>query len=174
MGCESFKILAVVLVFCVMNEVSAEPRWAWRRRRRCQKKDCVPGTWSAWSACSHSCGPRGIQYRRRPIAKPAQCGGKCLVTTIGAKACNRFCTSGSGVRCLQIVRWPLYRAISSYLYIIPGAEGRAVNSKWERFCLNGGSLVRLSCQCKAGYSGVCCEKGKFCDKGARMVFRFQE
>ncbi|XP_058951792.2 A disintegrin and metalloproteinase with thrombospondin motifs adt-1 isoform X1 [Pocillopora verrucosa] len=115
MGCESFKILAVVLVFCVMNEVSAEPRWAWRRRRRCQKKDCVPGTWSAWSACSHSCGPRGTQYRRRPIAKPAQCGGKCLVTTIGAKACNRF-------------------------------------------CLNGGSLVRLSCQCKAGYSGVCCEK----------------
>lgn len=131
MGCESFKILAVVLVFCVMNEVSADPRWAWRRRRRCQKKDCVPGTWSAWSACSHSCGPRGTQYRRRPIAKPAQCGGKCLVTTIGAKACNRF-------------------------------------------CLNGGSLVRLSCQCKAGYSGVCCEKGKFCDKGARMVFRFQE
>ena len=54
--------------------------------RRCQKKDCVPGTWSAWSACSHSCGPRGTQYRRRPIAKPAQRGGKCLVTTIGAKA----------------------------------------------------------------------------------------
>ena len=49
------------------------------------------------------------------------------------KACDRFCTSGSGVRCLQIVRWPLYRAISSYLYIIPGAEGWAVSSKWERF-----------------------------------------
>lgn len=27
------------------------------------------------------------------------------------------------------------------------------------FCLNGGILICLSCYCKYGYSGVCCEKG---------------
>ena len=30
----------------------------------------------------------------------------------------------------------------------------------NRFCLNGGTLMRSSCYCKAGYQGRCCEQGK--------------
>ncbi|XP_020629634.1 SCO-spondin-like [Orbicella faveolata] len=122
MGCE--KLVVLVLV-CLVNEMASEPRLrlSWGRRRRyCHKTNCVPGSWSSWSACSHSCGPHGTQYSRRPIIKPAQCGGTCVVTTHGARACNRF-------------------------------------------CLNGGTLIRLSCHCKYGYSGECCEKGQGKDGG---------
>lgn len=30
----------------------------------------------------------------------------------------------------------------------------------NRFCLNGGTLMRASCYCKAGYQGRCCEEGE--------------
>lgn len=120
MRCKSCIILTTVLV-CLISEIASEPRWGWdrrrRRRRSCQKKNCVPGEWSTWSPCSRSCGPHGQSSIRRGIKMPAQCGGTCLVTTVGAKACNRF-------------------------------------------CLHGGTLIRSSCHCKAGYDGECCEKGE--------------
>ena len=121
MRCKSCIVLtAVFILVCLIDEIASEPRW-WshgrRRRRHCQKQNCVSGQWSPWSPCSHSCGPHGHSRRSRPIIKPASCGGTCLVTTVGAKACNRF-------------------------------------------CLNGGTLIRSSCHCKAGYSGECCEKGE--------------
>ncbi|XP_078377130.1 SCO-spondin-like isoform X1 [Oculina patagonica] len=117
MKCEKYMILTVLMLVCLIDEMASEPRWAWgRRRRSCQKTNCVPGPWSAWSSCSATCGPHGAQYTRRSIKVPAKCGGSCLVTTHGGRACNRF-------------------------------------------CLNGGTLIRTSCHCKYGYSGVCCEKG---------------
>lgn len=118
MGCEK---LIVLMLVCLVNEMASEPRFRlggllWGRRRRyCHKTNCVLGSWSSWSSCSHSCGPHGTQYSHRSIIKPAKCGGTCSVTT-QARACNRF-------------------------------------------CLNGGTLIRSSCHCKYGYSGVCCEKG---------------
>lgn len=119
MKCEKYMILTVVMLVCLIDEMASEPRWAWgRRRRSCQKTNCVPGSWSPWSSCSSTCGPHGTQYTRRSIKVPAKCGGTCLVTTHGARACNRF-------------------------------------------CLNGGTLIRTSCHCKYGYSGLCCEKGEF-------------
>ena len=122
MKCEGCIFLTTVLILvCLIDDVamvSEKRRWSYRRRRRrCQKQNCVPGQWSPWSPCSRSCGPYGHSRKSRPIIKPASCGGTCLVTTVGAKACNRF-------------------------------------------CLNGGTLIRLSCRCKAGYGGECCEKGK--------------
>lgn len=121
MRCESYITLTVLVIVCLIKETAAEPRWGWggsRQRRRCPKTNCVPGSWAPWSACSHSCGPSGTQYTRRPIIKPQKCGGTCLVTTTAARACNRF-------------------------------------------CVNGGTLIRSRCHCKAGYSGVCCERGEF-------------
>lgn len=94
MGCEK---LIVLMLVCLVNEMASEPRLrlSWGRRRRyCHKTNCVPGSWSSWSACSHSCGPQGTQYSRRPILEPAKCGGTCVVTTHGARACNRFCLNG--------------------------------------------------------------------------------
>lgn len=92
----SAENLLVLALVCLVNEMASEPRlrtWWARRRRHCHKTNCVPGSWSSWSACSHSCGPSGTQYSRRPIIKPAKCGGTC-VTTHGARACNRFCLNG--------------------------------------------------------------------------------
>lgn len=119
MGSKSRIILTAFLVSVyLVEEIASEPRWGWsRRRRQCYKQNCVPGQWSKWSPCSHSCGPHGHSRATRPIIRPASCGGTCLVTTVAAKACNRF-------------------------------------------CLNGGTLIRSSCYCKSGYSGECCEKGE--------------
>lgn len=38
--------------------------------------------------------------------------------------------------------------------------GTAETKACNRFCLNGGTLIRSSCRCKAGYSGECCKKGE--------------
>lgn len=119
MRCEYVtRITSIVLIIiCLVNEMVSEPRFSWaarrRRRRYCKPVDCIPGDWSPWSDCSHTCGPNGHSTTRRKIIKPAQCGGKCVVTTVGARACNRF-------------------------------------------CLNGGTLIRSSCHCKNDYKGECC------------------
>ncbi|XP_073244555.1 SCO-spondin-like isoform X1 [Porites lutea] len=132
MRCEYVtRITSIVLIIiCLVNEMVSEPRFSWaarrRRRRYCKPVDCIPGDWSPWSDCSHTCGPNGHSTTRRKIIKPAQCGGKCLVTTVGARACNRF-------------------------------------------CLNGGTLIRSSCHCKNGYKGECCgemESGTWTSWGA--------
>ena len=135
MRCEYVtRITSIVLIIiCLVNEMVSEPRFSWaarrRRRRYCKPVDCIPGEWSPWSDCSHTCGPNGHSTTRRKIIKPAQCGGKCLVTTVGARACNRF-------------------------------------------CLNGGTLIRSSCHCKNGYKGECCsEMGEL--KKFQNLFRDQ-
>ena len=100
MRCEYVtRITSIVLIIiCLVNEMVSEPRFSWaarrRRRRYCKPADCIPGEWSPWTDCSHTCGPNGHSTTRRKIIKPAQCGGKCLVTTVGARACNRFCLNG--------------------------------------------------------------------------------
>ena len=99
MRCEFITLITALIFICLMNEIASEPRWSWGRRRRrrrasCKPVNCIPGQWSHWSSCSHTCGPNGHSRRSRNIVKPAQCGGSCLVTTISAKACNRFCLNG--------------------------------------------------------------------------------
>ena len=42
----------------------------------------------------------------------------------------------------------------------------------NRFCLNGGTLIRSSCHCKNGYKGECCgEMGEL--KKFQKLFRDQ-
>ncbi|CAH3191483.1 unnamed protein product [Porites evermanni] len=67
-----------------------------RARRRggggpppCGPRNCVVGSWNAWSACSHQCGTSGTQRRTRPQVSPASCGGSCPYTFSDNRACNR-------------------------------------------------------------------------------------
>ena len=81
--------ITVILSCCVRDTDS------WRRRRGgggpppCGPRNCVVGSWSAWSACSHQCGTSGTQRRTRPQVSPASCGGSCPYTFSDNRACNR-------------------------------------------------------------------------------------
>jgi len=53
------------------------------------KNDCKWKPWGGWESCSHTCGSRGIQYRRRSTF-PATHGGKpCSGSNQQSRACNR-------------------------------------------------------------------------------------
>lgn len=81
--------ITVILSCCVRSTDS------WRRRRGgggpppCGPRNCVVGSWNAWSACSHQCGTSGTQRRTRPQVSPASCGGSCPYTFSDNRACNR-------------------------------------------------------------------------------------
>jgi hypothetical protein len=49
--------------------------------------DCVMSEWSAWSACSVSCGG-GTQTRTRSIIQPSQYGGQACGATLQTQECN--------------------------------------------------------------------------------------
>ena len=57
---------------------------------KCCPTDCTWNSWSAWQACSKSCGG-GSQIRTRSIRTPASCGGKCPGSTSQSQTCNRQC-----------------------------------------------------------------------------------
>ena len=81
--------ITVILSCCVISTDS------WRRRRGgggpppCGPRNCVVGSWNAWSACNHLCWTSGTQRRARPQVSPASCGGSCPYTFNDNRAGNR-------------------------------------------------------------------------------------
>lgn len=50
--------------------------------------DCVAGAWSAWSACTHSCGG-GTTTRTRPMTPPSFGGTSCPSEFVHSDSCNQ-------------------------------------------------------------------------------------
>jgi hypothetical protein len=64
----------------------------------CCPVNCVPGAWSAWSACSEPCGG-GSRSRSRSVTTPTCGGSPCVPTEV--EACN---THGCPTNC-QASTW---------------------------------------------------------------------
>ena len=61
----------------------------------CTVTVCEWGDWGRWSECDKTCGGFGKQFRRRPKAHEALCGGKgCDGEFEQEKPCNRLCHNG--------------------------------------------------------------------------------
>ena len=57
---------------------------------KCCPSNCSWGGWSAWGACSKSCGS-GTQNRSRSVATNATCGGRCDGPSRVIQSCNKQC-----------------------------------------------------------------------------------
>jgi hypothetical protein len=57
----------------------------------CCPVDCTLNVWSAWSACSATCGGGGTQSRSRTKRQPESCGGTCSGPLMESQACGSSC-----------------------------------------------------------------------------------
>ena len=59
--------------------------------RPCQvrpcRRDCTVSAWSAWSACSKTCGLGGVQKRSRSVTQQPRAGGKACPPATGSRYC---------------------------------------------------------------------------------------
>jgi len=131
-------------------------------------QDCVVGAWSAWSACSKSCGG-GLNTRSRPVLIDHAHGGVSCTQTMDVKSCN------DGVQCpLQCNGTMVWTTAGKML-------DRTCNNlyTWD-VEMNGAPFVSR-CQCPPSHpilhDGMCvtqemCEEGatKPCDEHLRCQF----
>ncbi|XP_033125482.1 A disintegrin and metalloproteinase with thrombospondin motifs adt-1-like [Anneissia japonica] len=58
----------------------------------CKIQNCELTSWNEWSTCTHECGPHGMRFRTRNVAKPPACGGDpCPGILTEEEECNRKC-----------------------------------------------------------------------------------
>eukprot|EP00927_Polykrikos_kofoidii_P048408 TRINITY_DN4268_c5_g1_i1.p1 TRINITY_DN4268_c5_g1~~TRINITY_DN4268_c5_g1_i1.p1 ORF type:complete len:1573 (-),score=284.21 TRINITY_DN4268_c5_g1_i1:333-5015(-) len=139
-------------------------------RVRCPSfKDCTTSTWSAWTACSLTCG-KGYQTRERKILSGASGGGRhCTANLKAAQECQvQMCTGR------QDCVWNIW-SIWSDCVQAPGSCG--VGFKWRnrdilKKPIHGGSLclplIREEVVPVEGCHGQveCCIDGKWADWGS--------
>jgi len=64
---------------------------------QCCKVDCIYGEWTDWDACtSPGCDVEGNRTRRKPVLKPAKCGGDCKIMEQTKKCTNCKCDCKPG------------------------------------------------------------------------------
>ena len=87
----NFRVLVILFVIFGFLVDDAHGWWtSRRRRRRCSASNCAVSGWSAWRACSRSCGSSGTQSRQRHVTRVQSCGGSCYHLS-ETRACNRVC-----------------------------------------------------------------------------------
>ena len=132
--------------------------------------DCVVSAWSAWSACSTSCGG-GTQTQTRTVVTPASNGGAACPVLTNTQPCN---TQACPVDCV-VSAWSAWSACSTSCgggtqtqtrtVITPAANGgtacpvlsqsQACNT--QACTLPNGSACSVGSQCIGGYcnNGIC-------------------
>ncbi|CAB4034879.1 extracellular matrix A-like [Paramuricea clavata] len=159
---------------CVALLVFIHVAGAWRRRRRrnppppTPPRNCVPGSWSGWSGCSHRCGNAGIQTRSRGKSVTECCGGKCTYQFSETRTCNRNacrnggrptsgrcnCNAGwTGTCCERDVNECLQRPCQHNCQNVPGSYTCSCNSCYTKV----GTRCQLR-QCRIG--GKCYTYGR--------------
>ena len=140
--------------------------------------NCQVSSWSPWNSCSaEQCGQQGSQRRTRTVVSSSSCGGA------GCPALDetRQCFGSKAVNC-QVNSWSEWSActtpcgvsgvrFSARHRVITERCGGNCTSTFRKTraclqlsCLNGGSLKGITCFCKEGYSGDCCESSTFRQK----------
>eukprot|EP00794_Sanderia_malayensis_P003135 gene3135-3603_t len=84
---QSFGFALICFVIVILTLVSPGVDGWRRRRRRCSPKSCIVSQWTAWTACSKSCGG-GTMTRSRTVMRAESCGGACRQRLSGLMYCN--------------------------------------------------------------------------------------